>query len=130
MRRVIAVMTMCVAAMACQHPPRQPTSRAPVGGDSDPARPQPAPVAPGTVETNMNATPSRTEPPVPPAKSIGQAMMSGDGTITLDLRAEGPGGTIGDARFVYPPSHKDYQMILKHLGGMKPGETKPVPPFP
>ena len=65
-----------------------------------------------------------------PAPSIGQAVMSADGTITMDLRAEGPGGAVGDARFVYPPDHKDYQMILKHLGGMKPGETKPVPPFP
>jgi hypothetical protein len=56
--------------------------------------------------------------------------MTPDGTIMLDLRAEGPGGDHGDARIVYPPNHKDYQMILKHLGGLKPGETKPVPPFP
>jgi hypothetical protein len=63
------------------------------------------------------------------AKSIGQASMNPDGTIVLDLRAEGPGGARGDARFTYPPDHKDYQMILKHLGGLKPGEVKPVPPF-
>lgn len=55
--------------------------------------------------------------------------MTQDGTIVLDLRAEGPGGDSGDARFTYPPEHKDYQMILKHLGGLKPGEAKPVPPF-
>jgi hypothetical protein len=63
------------------------------------------------------------------ARSIGQATMTPDGTILLDLRAEGPGGAIGDARLTYPPEHKDYQMILKHLGGLKPGEVKPVPPF-
>jgi hypothetical protein len=65
-----------------------------------------------------------------PAKSIGQATMNDDGTIVLDLRAEGPKGMLGDARFIYPPDHKDYQMILKHLGGLKPGESKPVPPWP
>lgn len=37
---------------------------------------------------------------------------------------------VGDALLTYPPDHKDYAMILKHLGGIKPGESKPVPPFP
>jgi hypothetical protein len=55
--------------------------------------------------------------------------MHADGTIVLQLRAEGPGVT-GDALLTYPPSHKDYQMVLKHLGGMKPGDIKPVAPFP
>jgi hypothetical protein len=61
-------------------------------------------------------------------KSIGQATMTPDGTIVLDLRAEAP-GAIGDARFTYPPSHKDYRSILAHLGGLRPGEEKPVPPW-
>jgi hypothetical protein len=64
------------------------------------------------------------------AASIGQATMAQDGTITLDLRAQGPGGAVGDTRVVYPPADKNYEMVLKHLGGMKPGEVKPVPPFP
>jgi hypothetical protein len=67
---------------------------------------------------------------VPPAPSIGMATMSADGAIILDLRAEGPGGLTGDARFVYPRGHKDYQEILRHLGGLRPGQTKPVPPWP
>ena len=66
----------------------------------------------------------------PRRASIGQATMRDDGTIVLDLRAEGPGGAVGDARLVYPPSHKDYKMILDHLGGIRPGENKPVAPFP
>ncbi len=65
-----------------------------------------------------------------PAASIGSATMSADGTITLDLRAVGSGGLTGDARFVYPRGHKDYEEILRHLGGLRPGETKPVPPWP
>lgn len=60
---------------------------------------------------------------------IGSSMMLQDGTLVLDLRAEG-GGPIGEARFVYPPSHADYSAVLKHLGGLTPGQSKPVPPWP
>jgi hypothetical protein len=52
--------------------------------------------------------------------------MLPDGTLELDLR--GPGGA--EARIVYPPSHPKYKATLEHLGGMKPGETKSVPPWP
>ena len=62
-------------------------------------------------------------------KSIGGATMTEDGTIILDLRAEGPGGAVGDARLTYPPTHKEYRNILAHLGGLRPGEKKPVPPW-
>ncbi len=62
--------------------------------------------------------------------SIGSAEMLPDGTIVMNLRATGPGPAIGDAQLRYPPSHKDYAKILAHLGGLKPGESKPVPPFP
>jgi hypothetical protein len=65
-----------------------------------------------------------------PAQSIGQATMQPDGTIVLQLRAEGPDGTVGDGLLTYRPTDKDYAKILQHLGGLKPGETKPVTPFP
>ncbi len=67
--------------------------------------------------------------PSPPA-SIGVATMTPDSTIIVDLRAEGSGGMVGHARFVYPPDHPRYQQTLKHLGGLRPGESKPVPPWP
>jgi hypothetical protein len=63
-----------------------------------------------------------------PVESIGMAKMKKDGTIVLTLRAEAP-GTMGDAQLVYPPSHAQYQAILEHLGGLAPGEEKPVPPW-
>lgn len=64
-------------------------------------------------------------------KSIGTATMKDDGTIIMMLRAEDPsGGAMGDAMFIYKPDDPKYQEILKHLGGLKPGETKPVPPWP
>jgi hypothetical protein len=63
-------------------------------------------------------------------ESIGEATMEPDGTIVLMLRAEGPGGVRGDAVLRYPPTHPEYQETLRHLGGLKPGDHKPVPPWP
>jgi hypothetical protein len=62
--------------------------------------------------------------------SIGLATMEPDGTIVLKLRAEGPGRMMGEGLLRYPPSHKDYNEVLTHIGGLKPGESKPVPPWP
>ena len=62
--------------------------------------------------------------------SIGSATMKEDGTIVLQLRAEGPNGITGDALLTYPPDHADYRKILDHVGGLEPGQEKPVPPFP
>lgn len=62
--------------------------------------------------------------------SIGSALMLPDGTIELMLRAEGPGGMRGDAKFSYPPTHPQYRMVLEHVGGLEPGTSKPVPPWP
>ena len=62
--------------------------------------------------------------------SIGAAWKEEDGTIVLQLRAEAPGGILGDALFRYPPGHSEYQNILRHLGGLEKGEKKAVPPWP
>ena len=63
------------------------------------------------------------------ARTIGTATMQKDGSLVLQLRAEGPGGMLGDSRIVYAPSDPNYQAVLAHLGGLEPGETKPVPPW-
>ncbi|CAH0228081.1 hypothetical protein [Roseomonas sp. CECT 9278] len=60
---------------------------------------------------------------------IGTARMEQDGTIVVDLVAR-EGAAVGHGRLVYPPGHPDHGMILRHLGGLRPGEVKPVPPFP
>jgi hypothetical protein len=62
--------------------------------------------------------------------SVGEARMLEDGTLVLDLRATDGAGRVGDARFYYPKSHAEYREVLDHLGGLKPGESKPVPPWP
>ena len=62
--------------------------------------------------------------------SIGVATMGPDGTIELRLRAAGPGGMVGEGFLTYPPSDPHYADVLRHLGGLKPGETKSVQPWP
>ncbi|MGA7120802.1 MAG: hypothetical protein WBY94_11925 [Polyangiaceae bacterium] len=61
------------------------------------------------------------------ATTIGTAMMKLDGTIVLQLRATNGAGSAGDTRLDYPPGHRQYQGVLKHLGDLKPGEEKSVP---
>lgn len=68
------------------------------------------------------------EPAFGSTASIGVATMEMDGTIVLQLRAKD--GVRGHARLVYPPTRPEYMDILKHLNGLKPGEQKPVPPWP
>jgi hypothetical protein len=79
--------------------------------------------APQPQETKMSDT---TAPQ--PAESIGQADMDADGTIILHLRAVSP-TAVGDALIRYPKDHAQYKMILDHLGGLEPGQSKPVRPF-
>jgi hypothetical protein len=62
-------------------------------------------------------------------QNIGKATMTADGTIILVLRAEDPIAGIGHAQFSYPPSHPQYLDVLNHLGGLRPGEEKLVPPW-
>jgi hypothetical protein len=67
----------------------------------------------------------------PSKQSIGVASMEKDGTIVLQLRAELDGGAnFGEGYFRYPPTDPEYQKILKHVGGLKPGESRDVPPWP
>ena len=62
-------------------------------------------------------------------KSIGEASMLQDGTIILQLRAEGE-SVIGDAMFTFSPDDERYNEILEHIKPISPGERKPVPPWP
>src|SRR5580704_9071330 len=79
--------------------------------------------APESRAQTMSETTPQTAA-VPEQPSIGQATMEPDGTIVLRLRAVSP-GAIGDAMLRYPPDNPQYKSILEHLGGLKPGESKP-----
>jgi hypothetical protein len=52
------------------------------------------------------------------------------GAITLYLRAELSGGGHGYGVLVYSPRDPRYREILRRLGGLHPGEWKPVRPWP
>ncbi|MCA9600244.1 MAG: hypothetical protein KC776_43370 [Myxococcales bacterium] len=81
--------------------------------------------------TEPGAAPATSTAPAAAASgSIGMATMEPDGTIVLQLRAEGPGGVHGDGLLRYPKGDPKYDEISKHVGPLKPGEHKPVAPFP
>jgi hypothetical protein len=72
----------------------------------------------------------RSSQPIPceDIDSVGRATMSADGTIMLALRSLWP-DPIAESQLVYPPDDPQYEEIKHHLGGIKPGESKPVPPW-
>jgi len=69
-------------------------------------------------------------PPVTCAtvESIGTAQMSADGVITLHLKSLWPDPS-ADTDLAYAPDDPQYDEIKKHLGGIAPGDSKPIPPW-
>ena len=63
------------------------------------------------------------------ADVIGVATMNADREIVLDLRSADC-GIIAEARVSYKPGDGSYAEVLSHIGGLKPGQTKPVPAWP
>ena len=65
---------------------------------------------------------------------IGFVNMEADGTLILQLYAyfDDNDKTKGHALsyFRYPPGHSEYEEVLRHVGPIKPGESKPVRPWP
>ncbi|MFI4988411.1 MAG: hypothetical protein ACHQF3_13315, partial [Alphaproteobacteria bacterium] len=60
---------------------------------------------------------------------IGVAWMLPDGTIVLRLRTLPP-GPIGEGQWEVKPGDPTYDEVLRHIGGLAPGETKSVPAWP
>jgi hypothetical protein len=89
-------------------------------------------LAPSFATTFAGAAPAadRSTQPIPceDIDSVGRAKMSADGTITLQLRSLWP-DPIAESELVFAPDDPQYEEIKHHLGGIKPGESKPVPPF-
>ncbi|MDZ4832749.1 MAG: hypothetical protein SGJ27_02995 [Candidatus Melainabacteria bacterium] len=61
---------------------------------------------------------------------IGECIIEEDGTLILRMRAVGPRGMIGSGTMTYRTDHPNYAEVLQHIGPIKPGENKPVRPFP
>jgi hypothetical protein len=60
---------------------------------------------------------------------IGTAVMDDDRIITLKLHAKTPGGDYGHSVFYVRPSDRNYAETIEHLGGIEPGQKKPVRPW-
>lgn len=58
---------------------------------------------------------------------IGIATMDKDGVIKAPLEGLGPSHAAGF--MLLKPGDKDYDLMIKHLGGLNPGESKPIPAF-
>jgi hypothetical protein len=110
----VALAWAMVMAMGCAQP----------RGDSRPTSTAQASSA------ALEEAPTKGAAPMDDAASIGTATMKSDGTIVLQLRATDGTGRIGDAQLEYPPGHPQYQEVLRHVGGLKPGDEKIVPPWP
>jgi hypothetical protein len=65
--------------------------------------------------------------PVPP--NVGTITMAADGKIDLVLRTLPP-GPVGETLLHYAPTDAKYKQMIDHVGGLKPGETKLLPPWP
>jgi hypothetical protein len=58
--------------------------------------------------------------------SVGRATMASDGTITLVIRKMWP---TAESTLSYAPNDARHDEITRHLGGIAPGQTKPIPPL-
>jgi len=54
--------------------------------------------------------------------------MQDDGTLTLHLRLTSDGKAVNDT-LVYKVSDRAYDHVLRHLGGLSPGDTKQFRPW-
>src|SRR2546423_15645261 len=69
--------------------------------------------------------PSDARPSMP---YTGTAVMQDDGTLTLHLRLTSDGKAVSDT-LAYKVSERAYDNVLRHLGGLRPGETKQFSPW-
>jgi hypothetical protein len=120
MGAVWAIPLVALLGVACQGQAGQAGS-----GAAPSAATAPAVSVPSTPQTTKEASMTEVD-----TRPIGTATLNADGSLSLQLRAEGAGGMMGDAFFTYQPGDAMYKKVLDHVGGLKAGESKPVPPFP
>jgi hypothetical protein len=61
---------------------------------------------------------------------FGVATLKANGEICLQLRSEEPGKPVAEGYLCYRPTDANYSAIRRHVGPIKVGEEKIIPPFP
>jgi hypothetical protein len=74
---------------------------------------------------DIKPSPSTARPSMPYS---GTATMQDDGSLTLHLRQSGDGKEI-DETLTYKTTDRGYDDVLRHLGGLGPGDTKGFRPW-
>jgi hypothetical protein len=70
------------------------------------------------------------EPASPAPGAVGVCRMLTQEILVVDLRATDACGLVGDARLWVAGSDPRHGLFLRKVGGLAPGESKPVPPWP
>lgn len=73
------------------------------------------------------------EPRIAPTKDgdiIGTATMDESRRVSLTLGSVGCDGTIAHGFMIYRVGDPDYARTIEHIGGLEPGQSKPVPAWP
>lgn len=65
----------------------------------------------------------------PPPPNVGTITMFADKSIEMKLRSLPP-GPIAETLVRYKPTDARYKESIDHVGGLAPGETKMLPPWP
>ena len=66
-------------------------------------------------------------------ETIGVAHLAEDGVLEVMLRATGEVDgepILGDAQFAFKRGTPDFEKFVELVGGIKKGETKPIPAMP
>jgi hypothetical protein len=74
---------------------------------------------------DIKPSPSDARPSMP---YTGTATMQDDGSLTLHLRLTRDGRQIDDT-LTYKTTDRGYDDVLRHLGGLSPGDTKDFRPW-
>ena len=74
---------------------------------------------------DVKPSPTDARPSMP---FTGTATMQDDGSLTLHLRQTSSGKDIDDT-LTYKTTDRGYDDVLRHLGGLSPGDTKSFRPW-
>jgi hypothetical protein len=70
------------------------------------------------------------EAPTRTGDIIGSVVMRPDHSLSMRLRSVQCDGTLAEGILEIKPAEENYQVVIDHVGGLQPNETKPVPAWP